>query len=490
MSTTVLESTQYANPELLSEIGSCPSVRARSRFEMTAIATEQFLDALTIALAVMASFAVYSSLNFEENIHYSNLAIVGGAAIFALVFVAMFALDGGYQRGSSLLSVRETERILRASAKSLLIALCTSVIAAEFISRAMLLISVALVPLCVTIEKQLFYILLKDLHRRGYGIQKVIIYGSGATGRRIYSALTRSPKLGLKPVAIVDDDLRRVGRTVHEYSYHRSQYIRVIAGPLTDTMIRQRGADMIIVAIPSISKERLNYIAGISASSGAAVGFAPRLSVNSDRLVNYIDVDGVLISSLPVPAQKTAYDMAKRICDVLASVILLALLAPFLLLIALVIRLDSCGPPLFTQLRAGKNGMPFRIFKFRTMRVETLKYSVHPKDDRDPRITRIGRWLRRTSLDEFPQLINVLKGEMSLVGPRPEMLFIVDRYKEGERQRLRVIPGLTGLWQLSADRAFPIHENIHYDLYYVRNRNFFMDIAILLHTLVFAARGV
>jgi lipopolysaccharide/colanic/teichoic acid biosynthesis glycosyltransferase len=117
-------------------------------------------------------------------------------------------------------------------------------------------------------------------------------------------------------------------------------------------------------------------------------------------------------------------------------------------------------------------------------------YQVHPTCAEDPRVTRVGRWLRRSSLDELPQLINVLKGEMSLVGPRPEMPFIVDQYDEKQRQRLCVTPGLTGLWQLSADRAFLIHENIYYDLYYIRNRNFFMDVAILLHTIAFAARGV
>ena len=98
--------------------------------------------------------------------------------------------------------------------------------------------------------------------------------------------------------------------------------------------------------------------------------------------------------------------------------------------------------------------------------------------------------LRRTSLDELPQLFNVLAGSMSLVGPRPEMPFIVEQYNDTHRQRLQVKPGLTGLWQLSGDRAFRIHENIEYDLYYIQRRNFFMDLAIVLHTVVFAMRGI
>ena len=105
-------------------------------------------------------------------------------------------------------------------------------------------------------------------------------------------------------------------------------------------------------------------------------------------------------------------------------------------------------------------------------------------------MTSVGRFLRRSSLDELPQLINVVKGEMSLVGPRPEMHFIAQQHGPVHRQRLEVPPGITGLWQLSGDRAFQIHENIQYDLYYIRHRSFLMDFAILLHTMVFAMRGV
>jgi lipopolysaccharide/colanic/teichoic acid biosynthesis glycosyltransferase len=117
------------------------------------------------------------------------------------------------------------------------------------------------------------------------------------------------------------------------------------------------------------------------------------------------------------------------------------------------------------------------------------KYECSPKISNDPRITRIGRLLRLTGLDELPQLMNVFLGQMSLVGPRPEMPFIVRRYSDYQRQRLQVTPGITGLWQLSQDRAFPIHENLHHDLSYIRNRTLCMDLAILIHTLFFSMRG-
>ena len=166
------------------------------------------------------------------------------------------------------------------------------------------------------------------------------------------------------------------------------------------------------------------------------------------------------------------------------------MLAPLLCAIAALVKFTSPGPVLFRQNRVGKDGRLFSMYKFRTMFRDAPRYAYSPKRGDDPHITPVGRILRKTSLDELPQILNVLLGDMSLVGPRPEMPFIVEQYTPLQRQRLSVKPGITGLWQLSADRAFLIHENIEYDLYYVRNRSLFIDVAILLHTVLFAARGV
>lgn len=180
------------------------------------------------------------------------------------------------------------------------------------------------------------------------------------------------------------------------------------------------------------------------------------------------------------------YAIAKRVADLIVSSTLLVLLAPVFLLIGFLIRLDSPGPALFVQKRVGRNGKLFDIYKFRSMYTNTCKYDLSPTTSFDPRITRLGRFLRRSCLDELPQLVNVLRGTMSLVGPRPEMPFIVRNYNSRQQQRLQAIPGITGMWQLSADRALPIHQNVEYDLYYIHNCTLFMDIAILIHTLFYA----
>ncbi len=162
----------------------------------------------------------------------------------------------------------------------------------------------------------------------------------------------------------------------------------------------------------------------------------------------------------------------------------LMLLSPIMIGVALLIKIDDNGPVLFRQNRLGANGRPFAILKFRSMRMDAPVYGESPRAKRDPRITRIGYLLRKLSLDELPQLINVLRGEMRLVGPRPEMPFICDGYTARQRKRLEVPPGLTGLWQISPHRNDPIHDHVEYDLAYRHARSPILDLAIIIATML------
>jgi lipopolysaccharide/colanic/teichoic acid biosynthesis glycosyltransferase len=184
------------------------------------------------------------------------------------------------------------------------------------------------------------------------------------------------------------------------------------------------------------------------------------------------------------------YRASKRALDLAIALAAIALTSPLCLAIAILIRLDSPGLVIFLQKRVGKDGRIFTMYKFRSMLPDAPQYATSPDNSEDKRITRVGRILRSASLDELPQLFNVLKGEMSLVGPRPEMPFLVAENRAAHAQRLRAVPGMTGLWQLSPARAARIHENPHYDNYYVHNRTLSMDLAILLYTPVFLMRGI
>ncbi len=185
------------------------------------------------------------------------------------------------------------------------------------------------------------------------------------------------------------------------------------------------------------------------------------------------------------------HKVVKRILDLILSLILIVLLAPLMGIIWILLLFQRMGGPVFRQQRVGRNGVPFTLYKFRTMMPKAGEYEVAPLEPSDPRITPLGRFLRKTSLDELPQLFNVLRGSMSLVGPRPEMDFIARNYNPWQRRRLDVKPGITGLWQVMGRKDLPLHDNLEFDFYYIRNQSLMLDVAILLRTVytVLAGRG-
>jgi exopolysaccharide biosynthesis polyprenyl glycosylphosphotransferase len=491
MSTTEIGKTFQADTATgLTPVLDRASLGNRTRFEMVANALERLFDLITVMLATQASYYLYAFLHIGRHVRYPWDSVTSFSMVCAIVFMLLLDNAGAYRRANSLMRIRETERILQTSVFIVALIFPITFFSARAFSRGILLIGAVLVPLALILEKQAFLSVIYQLHRRNRGIRRVLIYGAGYTGQRVFSVLGRSIKLGLRPVAIVDDNPELAGGTIYESGYKRKGSAEIVCGPLTSELIRKYKASMVIVAIPSLPQIKLNAVAFEADSAGAISAFVPRISDSLGTIGEYADIDGLLIAYRGEPSYSRGYDGLKRVVDFVAASLLLCLIAPIWCLIALLIRIDSLGPVLFKQSRVGRNGKVFQIYKFRTMHVDTPSYAFHPTDAADPRLTNFGRWLRRASLDELPQLLNVLKGEMSLVGPRPEMPFIVETYEKRHRQRLCVMPGITGLWQLSADRAFPIHDNLHYDLYYISHRNFFMDVAILLHTFLFAMRGM
>ena len=209
---------------------------------------------------------------------------------------------------------------------------------------------------------------------------------------------------------------------------------------------------------------------------------------------------GLPLISLKSPTLTPNQRLVKRAFDILVSGLALLLSAPVLGLIALAVRLDSPGPALLRQDRAGENGRLFKMFKFRSMVIDAEKRSAEAvrydekgrllhKNPDDPRITRVGHILRRTSLDEVPQLINVLRGEMSLVGPRPELPGLVEAYEPWQRKRFAVPQGMTGWWQVNGRSDLPMHLNTEYDLYYIQNYSLLLDLLIILRTPLVVFRG-
>lgn len=180
----------------------------------------------------------------------------------------------------------------------------------------------------------------------------------------------------------------------------------------------------------------------------------------------------------------------KRAIDIFFSLAVLIFLSPVFLVLAILVKTTSSGPIIFSQKRVGKDGKNFTIYKFRTMKKSARRYDYSPINPNDKRITKLGRFLRESGLDELPQFVNVLKGEMSIVGPRPEMAFIVKKYNNKERRRLFLKPGITGIWQIKTGRKKLIHEDLDFDLYYIDNMSISLDLLIMAETAGFILRSI
>jgi len=479
------------------EIADSPAADAKEQQRVSREIFRRIVTSAEIAADSMASFAgvcgayyLYHYLDVGRHAYYSRGAVAVLASIVALLIPLLLERDGAYRGGGSLLRIRETERIIRISWQTLLLVLPLMFFIGQSVPRGALAISIALLPLSLMLEKHLFFSVVRMFHAKGYGVQRVVIYGAGETGRRMLSALHHSPKLGLRPVAIVDDHAELAGRVIFELGYSRHRYLTIHHGPVTAALLASYRCELLVIAIPNLSRDKFPGTLQAALQAGADVAFLPSWAIGEDKLMDSIDIDGMLLTRVQSAPTKWHYRIAKRSFDICVSLMVLFILSPMLVVIALFVRLGSTGPILFKQERVGKNGRLFTMYKFRSMHNDSPKYEVSPREATDPRITPIGRFLRKTSLDEMPQLLNVLRGNMSLVGPRPEMPFIVNTYNPKQRQRLQVVPGITGVWQLSADRDLQIHENLEYDLYYMRNRSFFFDLALVAHTALFAMRGV
>jgi lipopolysaccharide/colanic/teichoic acid biosynthesis glycosyltransferase len=442
---------------------------SKALFQRVISVTEVLADFLACAGGVFAVSFLYPSLHLGRPTQCSVSVVAG------LMMVLLLERDGAYRGGGSLPQIRATEHALRIPARALLPPLLCSILLHLNVLSAALFVALILLPLLLIVEKQTLFAIICDLYVREQGVDRVVVYGAGDAATRMVSNLLDLPRLGLRPVAVIDDELATTGKRIFEIGYRRYLSLPVHSGPVTAALLKSCRCKLLIVAVSNLCAEKL----------AAATEAAKQAGLETVFLIDPA-LEEVPWTESIAPFY---YAVVKRTVDVMVSSLLILLLAPVLFLISLLVWLDSPGPIFFVQKRVGRNGELFDMYKFRSMHTTAPSYDLSPTQSCDTRITAIGRFLRRSSLDELPQLINVFLGSMSLVGPRPEMPFIVRRYNSRQRQRLQVIPGITGLWQLSADRAFPIHENIQYDLSYIQNRTFFMDLAILIHTPFRALRG-
>ncbi|MCL5950679.1 MAG: undecaprenyl-phosphate glucose phosphotransferase [Chloroflexi bacterium] len=322
------------------------------------------------------------------------------------------------------------------------------------------------------------------LYKRGWGESKLLIVGAGEAGQLILDKIRSSPGLGYSPVGFLDDE--RAGQTV--------QSLPVLGGihELGDT-VHSQSISEVIIALPEASHQELLSVISHCEDGNVSIKVFPDVFQIMAAEVNVGDLNGLPLLTMRDVALRGWRLMLKRIVDFVISAIVLVLLSPLMLLIALLIKLDSRGPAIYTQERMGLDAIPFPCFKFRSM-VRDAEAETGPiwATQGDPRRTRFGSWLRRYSLDELPNFINVFLGHMSLVGPRPERPVFVEQFRQmvpRYMERHQEKAGITGWAQVNGLRGnTSIWERTKYDLYYIEHWSVWFDFKIMLMTLLKAWR--
>jgi exopolysaccharide biosynthesis polyprenyl glycosylphosphotransferase len=333
------------------------------------------------------------------------------------------------------------------------------------------------------------------LHRAPDLRQRTLILGSGIVAGQVVKKLHNNDQFGLIPVGIVDDE-------VHDVGTPDLPWLGRIAD--LDSIIEAQNIDRVIITFSRASHEELLEAIRACRDASVAVDVVPRLFEFLDGVRALDQIGGLPLLSIGVPVLASTSIAAKRALDVVGSLALLTIFSPVMVATAIAIKLESRGPVFFRQPRAGRGNTSFQLIKFRSMYVDAEQRKkefeqlneagdgVMFKIREDPRVTRVGRTLRRFSLDEMPQLINVLKGEMSLVGPRP-LIFpeTAALDKLWHLRRLELRPGLTGPWQVYGRSQSPFQEMVRFDYQYVAGWSLARDIEILLATVpaVISGRG-
>jgi exopolysaccharide biosynthesis polyprenyl glycosylphosphotransferase len=353
-------------------------------------------------------------------------------------------------------------------------------------SRLTFIYAYLLIVLLVALVRSLARIFRALARRRGLGIARVLVVGDSSAGRMIMQGIVGQPHLGYQIAGFVD--------LATGPNFGRFKRLGTVAD--LPTVCATHDIDEVIIALPAVYHREILVIRDHCQRDGLAFKLVPDLFELSLNRVEPDAINGIpLLSIKPTTAIQGWNRLLKRTLDVVGAAYCLLALAPIWGIIALCVRLDSPGPILFRQERVGRSGAKFICLKFRSMREDADRPAVIQellaqneasgpifKMVNDPRMTRVGRFLRRWSLDEIPQFWNVIRGDMSLVGPRPPLPREVAQYEPWQLRRLEAAPGLTGLWQVSGRSELSFDEMVMLDLYYLDNWSLGLDLRILLRT--------
>jgi len=456
----------------------------------------RWLFPLLDTLLIFAAYAIAYYVRYELQILFPVgeayrapfQPYIGFALIFATVMLLNNQGSGLYRsiRGRSW--IEEIYIIANGVTNATVILMAITFVFQPLVfSRLMLVYVAGITVVLLSVLRAARRLTLAHLRSKGIGVQRVLIVGAGEVGQAVLRTMIARKELGFQPVGYLDDDPDRgnvdLGR------------VKGLGGTKNiGKTIQNHRVDLVVITLPWKHHERILELVQACRRVGCDVRMVPDVFQLNLRQVQVENLDGIpLLGVNGYKPFRASRRLLKRAIDVGLIVFFSPVLLVLFLLIALAIWLEGNGPVLYRQQRVGENGRPFDIIKFRTMilnaeelHAELVQQSGedprHPKIKHDPRVTRVGRFLRTTSLDELPNVINVLRGQMSLVGPRAPTPDEVRLYQPWHMQRLNITPGLTGLWQVSGRSDVPFEEMCLLDIYYIENWSVRLDAQILMMT--------
>src|SRR5438270_2224756 len=405
------------------------------------------------------------------------------AALALVIWPLSFRAVGLYRAQRQKTPLDEMFGVFKATlvAGLLLVALTYFIREARY-SRGMLALFSTLSFLAVSLERVFFKEVLQTLRRHGYNLRYILVLGAGRLARQVLEQVDLHKELGFRPVGCLSVTRKRVGTSVAGVE---------VIGTVRDlrNVLAQKTVDQVLVALPSRSMHHLPRIMEVCADTTVDVKLVPDVYQYATLFGGLEEFGGLPIVNLQSTGVLGINAIAKRTFDLVFSGLFLLLLSPLLAAVAILVKATSRGPVLYPQERVGLDGKPFRMLKFRTMRADAEAQGPRFAQDRDPRVTAIGAWLRRTSIDELPQRWNVLFGAMGLVGPRPggpwSTAQFAPRLPASQRRPL-VRRRRTGWAQIHGLRGnTSIQKRVEYDLYYIEHWSLLLDLKILARTLAF-----
>ena len=457
-------------------------------------------DVVLINLAFATAYWVRYDLQWFRTVDPANYAPFQMYMPFALVLTILlmvaYKLGGVYNQPRGAAWLDEVYALVGGTTTGIVIVTAITFWFRPLVySRLMFLWAGGIIITLLSLSRLIKRWVLESRMRRGLGVDRVLIVGAGEVGRRLMRNIVAQPELGYQVIGFVDDDAEKSRTDIGRF--------KALGGiGNLPRVVQEEAIDEVIVTLPWMHHRKILGIMRQCERERVRARIVPDLFQLALSRVDIEDLGGIPIIGVK-EISITGWNLAfKRASDIVLSLAALILLSPLLLLISAAIKLDSSGPILFKQVRVGKGGRRFVFHKFRSMRqgAEEERRQLADLDEvmgatfkirHDPRCTRVGRFLRRTSLDELPQFYNVLRGEMSLVGPRPAIPSEVEQYQEWHRRRLEIPPGITGLWQVSGRSQLTFDEMCLLDIYYLENWSPLLDLKIALKTApaVLAGRG-